>query len=61
MGERFVKETRYTSMLILWLIAKFVFTALAVALCLRGDITLGEYLIVVTLLWFVDALERRGR
>ena len=48
-------------MLILWLIAKFVFTALAVALCLRGDITLGEYLIVVTLLWFVDALERRGR
>ena len=27
----------------------------------RGDITLGEYLIVVTLLWFVGDTERRGR
>lgn len=48
-------------MLILWLIAKIVLTVFVIALCLRGDITLGEYLIVVTLLWFVDALERRGR
>lgn len=48
-------------MLILWLIAKVVFFALVVVLCLRGDITLGEYLIVLTLLWFVSDTERRGR
>lgn len=46
---------------ILWLIAKVVFFALVVALGLRGDITLGEYLIVMTLLWFVSDTERRGK
>lgn len=48
-------------MQILWAIAKIVFSALVIVLGAHGDITLGEYLIVLTLLWFVGDPERRGR
>lgn len=50
-----------TPMPILWLIAKIVFSVFVVALGYSGDITLGEYLIIMALLWFVGDHERRGR
>ncbi len=46
-------------MQILWAIAKAVFSMLVIVLGCRGDITLGEYLIILTLLWFAGDSERR--
>lgn len=48
-------------MLILWLIAKLVFVMLVIVLGCRGDITLGDYLIIMALLWFVGDPERRTK
>lgn len=44
-------------MQILWAIAKIVFSMLVIVLGCRGDITLGDYLIIITLLWFVGRRE----
>lgn len=48
-------------MSILWAIAKIVFSALVIVLGAHGDITLGEYLIIMALLWLVGDPERRTR
>lgn len=45
-------------MAILWAIAKIVFIMLVIVLGSRGDITLGDYLIIMALLWFVGDSER---
>lgn len=48
-------------MSILWAIAKIVFTVFVIALACFGDISLGEYLIILTLLWLVGDPERRTK
>ena len=48
-------------MLILWLIAKLVFFMLVAILGIRGDISLGEYLIILALMFFVGDPERRTK
>lgn len=48
-------------MQILWAIAKIVFSMLVIVLGSRGGITLGDYLIIMTLLWFVGDSERRTK
>lgn len=45
----------------LWAIAKIVFGVLVIVLGCRGDITLGDYLIIMALLCFVVDPERRTK